>query len=824
MLDFVGALSPRKVGGVGKVLEKVLSSFELNTMDSVRNSMALIMFCFTQATAEFLLFSTLGISVGEGKPKYIIKNNNCGENEDENGLPNNSIKEEEFSRKSLGSERTFSLCCESYSEQKSKLIELCQKVGEELKVKNITGKTVTLKVKTVKFELLTRSITHINHFQDGEIISKLACQLLETVVPIKIRLIGVTISKLKLKENSATTSSSISNFFKSNNKPILAVSKKNANSDDENCIDNNDDSSDNEDSHIMNSTTKIKTFPNSVVNKASDGTEIERDVIQGGLDESDMESVGYSEMHHTTENGDVYENEDGNDGYYNDNSNCIDDHDHDDDDYLDSNMSNTVLNRNREGSCKSIDDSNGSHGDYISNDDSDGKWNNDNNNNPHTRLTTKECQMKELESNASEGSIDKYDGDGGGGSDVDVEIVSSNNSSKSPTLNQSSSSPSSYSSSFSPPHSHRYPLNGLLKSPTTTHPSSPSHSSCVFSHPPSSFPHPSSSSSSLSRPSSSTSSSSSFLSSSSLSSTTSSSSSLSSSSLSSSSSSSRVALTNTSIYSCPICNRKISGTLLTLNLHVDRCLLVGSSIPVNRIKCVSVSHEAKMRSGSGGTGGVVCDVGDDRYDGDNNCDRNNDCIHDEHGNGHDENYAKNHQIKTNSTSDDEIKIKNQTVVCERSSGSVSVDRNRNSNACEGGIEDGDRNNAILLFSHCTCAPQQCVCVLDSTTGKKRKSCDGVITGIPYDGYTAEFESNHTSTFEKLTTDSQLIELRKFANGGDEKNGNSRHRSASVRKNSFHVNSNSGNKNDHINDRKSHDGKPSLKNVNKITNFLFHSSR
>ena len=231
-----------------------------------------------------------------------------------------------------------------------------------------------------------------------------------------------------------------------------------------------------------------------------------------------------------------------------------------------------------------------------------------------------------------------------------------------------------------------------------------------------------------------------------------------------------------------------------------------------------------MRSGSGGTGGVVCDVGDDRYDGDNNCDRNNDCIHDENGNGHDDNYARNRQIKTNSISDDEIKIKNETVVCERSSGSVSVDRNRNSNTCEGGIEDGDRKNAIFLFSHCTCAPQQCVCVLDSTTDKKRKSCDGVITGIPYDGYTAEFKSSHTSTFEKLTTDSQLIKLIKFANGGDEINENCRHRNVSVRKSSFHVNSNSGNKNDHINNRKSHDGKSSLKNVNKITNFLFHSSR
>ena len=200
-------LPTRKVGGVGKVLEKILFAFGLKTMGDVREQMAVMMYAFPPATAEFLLFSTIGISQEEGK------------NENNNLKNENSAEfSEDIGRKSLGAERTFSLCCESPEEQKNKLKELCYKVGEKLKEKNIWGKTVTLKVKTVKFELFTRSVTNKSFFQNGEIIEKLSIKLLETLFPIKIRLIGVTISKFKNDPNSSSLSSplksSFSNFFK----------------------------------------------------------------------------------------------------------------------------------------------------------------------------------------------------------------------------------------------------------------------------------------------------------------------------------------------------------------------------------------------------------------------------------------------------------------------------------------------------------------------------------------------------------------------------------------------------------------------------------
>jgi impB/mucB/samB family C-terminal domain len=241
VLNFITALPTRKVGGVGKVLEKILFAFGLETMGDVREQLAVMMYAFAPATAEFLLFSTHGISQGEGK---------C---DNENGKNENSGEcSEDIGRKSLGAERTFSLCCESPEEQKNKLKELCYKVGEKLKEKNLWGKTVTLKVKTVKFELFTRSATNKNYFQNGEIIEKLSFKLLETLFPLKVRLIGVTISKFKNEQNTTSSTSSpqrsLSNFFKSTKSPKNILVDKN--------YDGSNDDDDNDNSNICGNTDR----------------------------------------------------------------------------------------------------------------------------------------------------------------------------------------------------------------------------------------------------------------------------------------------------------------------------------------------------------------------------------------------------------------------------------------------------------------------------------------------------------------------------------------------------------------------------------------
>jgi hypothetical protein len=297
------------VGGVGKVLEKILFAFGLKTMGDVREQLAVMMYAFPPATAEFLLFATLGISQGEGKCENENSKNENSKNE------NSGECSEDIGRKSLGAERTFSLCCESPDEQKNKLKELCYKVGEKLKEKNLWGKTVTLKVKTVKFELFTRSVTNKSYFQNGEIIEKLSFKLLETLFPLKIRLIGVTISKFKNEQNTTSSTSSplrssLSNFFKSSKSP------KNILIDGNNC-DGNNDENDNSNNYYddidkgSNSNSKIdydkgtyNNYSNNNNNRKEDITSVRAHSPYGHVDLFDPNDRGHGDEE-LEENGEI---------------------------------------------------------------------------------------------------------------------------------------------------------------------------------------------------------------------------------------------------------------------------------------------------------------------------------------------------------------------------------------------------------------------------------------------------------------------------------------------------------------------------------------
>ena len=60
------------MGGIGKVLEKILHAFEMKNMSDVRENMQNILFTFTPATSEFLLYSSIGISVNEGMREVFV--------------------------------------------------------------------------------------------------------------------------------------------------------------------------------------------------------------------------------------------------------------------------------------------------------------------------------------------------------------------------------------------------------------------------------------------------------------------------------------------------------------------------------------------------------------------------------------------------------------------------------------------------------------------------------------------------------------------------------------------------------------------------------
>ncbi len=98
-------------------------------------------------------------------------------------------------RKSLSAETTLDKDLAAADELSPILWRLCEKVALGLKSEDLAGRTVTLKLKTARFRLLTRSQTLANPTQSAEVIYRAAKPLLlrETVGPA-YRLIGVGIS------------------------------------------------------------------------------------------------------------------------------------------------------------------------------------------------------------------------------------------------------------------------------------------------------------------------------------------------------------------------------------------------------------------------------------------------------------------------------------------------------------------------------------------------------------------------------------------------------------------------------------------------------
>jgi impB/mucB/samB family C-terminal domain len=529
-MNFVDSLPTRKVGGVGKVLEKMLHSFNLMTMKDVRENMETVLFSFTPASADFLLHTTLGVAINEGKiRKDIIKLGDVSE---------------DIGRKSLGAERTFSLCCELYSDQKNKLKELCQKVSNELKEKNLWGKTVTLKVKTTKFELFTRSLTNKNYFQNSEIIEKIAYQLLETVIPIKIRLIGVTISKFISKKSSihfpsistcsstlistsssssssssSTTSSSsslIKNYFTSTEEKVKGIQhndiqyKNDATNNANNKKDENYIEFDNDENEV-NLTEQRIGDDNNDSNDCDDNIDCDINNDSNDYDDSNNDNIYNNDEHGCDDN-----NRDNVDG--DDDNVRIDDY-YDDYCYGKCDRNNNEHNNNNDNSSNNNNDNNNNDNNSSS---SSSRLNNDSGDSTYEDLHNHNVEVR-MEGDRGSDSVD----------------ISQRRKvfALSPTA---SSAPSASSASFL--SSNIPPSNDIVSSTPFT--------------PSSSTSYPTSSSSSIS-----------------------SSSSLISSSSSSSHLSSRLTLTQQQHFPCPICHKTVYGTLLALNMHIDQCLLVGSSIP-----------------------------------------------------------------------------------------------------------------------------------------------------------------------------------------------------------------------------------------------------
>ena len=105
-------------------------------------------------------------------------------------------------RKSVGAEDTFAQDINDLDQAKAELQPLAEKVWTYCEAHDITGKTVTVKIKYSDFSQATRSKTVLSAVSDVDQILEIARTLLASVFPFKrpVRLLGITLSSLNIEE------------------------------------------------------------------------------------------------------------------------------------------------------------------------------------------------------------------------------------------------------------------------------------------------------------------------------------------------------------------------------------------------------------------------------------------------------------------------------------------------------------------------------------------------------------------------------------------------------------------------------------------------
>ncbi|CAK8690602.1 unnamed protein product [Clavelina lepadiformis] len=189
VINFMANLPIRKVNGIGKVSEQLLSSLDIKYCKDLLKNRSSLMLLFSPVSCSFFLRTALG----------------CSSNR----------LEAESERKSISTERTFN-ACSCLDEQLEKLKELCQTLSNDMKKANVQGKTITLKTKTVDFELHTRSRSTLIPVSSVEELFEISHDLLKQEVALSnnnlsLRLMGIGLSKLE--PISGTTQTSIKKFF-----------------------------------------------------------------------------------------------------------------------------------------------------------------------------------------------------------------------------------------------------------------------------------------------------------------------------------------------------------------------------------------------------------------------------------------------------------------------------------------------------------------------------------------------------------------------------------------------------------------------------------
>lgn len=202
VMDFIKDLPIRKVSGIGKVTEKMLKALGIITCTELYQQRALLSLLFSETSWHYFLHISLGLG-----STYLTRD---GE------------------RKSMSVERTFSEINKA-EEQYSLCEELCSELARDLQKEGLKGRTVTIKLKNVNFEVKTRASTVSSVVSTAEEIFAIAKELLKTEIdadfphPLRLRLMGVRISSFPNEEDRKHQQRSIIGFLQAGNQALSAT-------------------------------------------------------------------------------------------------------------------------------------------------------------------------------------------------------------------------------------------------------------------------------------------------------------------------------------------------------------------------------------------------------------------------------------------------------------------------------------------------------------------------------------------------------------------------------------------------------------------------
>uniref|UniRef100_A0A286XZ67 DNA polymerase kappa n=1 Tax=Cavia porcellus TaxID=10141 RepID=A0A286XZ67_CAVPO len=157
VMEFIKDLPIRKISGIGKVTEKMLKALGIITCAELYQQRALLSLLFSETSWHYFLHISLGLG-----STHLARD---GE------------------RKSMSVERTFNEINKA-EDQYSLCQELCSEIAQDLQKEGLKGRTVTVKLKNVNFEVKTRASTVSSVVSTEEEIFAIAKELLRTEIDV----------------------------------------------------------------------------------------------------------------------------------------------------------------------------------------------------------------------------------------------------------------------------------------------------------------------------------------------------------------------------------------------------------------------------------------------------------------------------------------------------------------------------------------------------------------------------------------------------------------------------------------------------------------